>query len=286
MPIQAERGNTTILRVGDGPQFLSVSPTADGEAPSISHICMSVPDFDVDSLLRSLSELGIMRIDPPEVGSRGIDNAMRSWVRIEDGGTPEVYFADARGLVMQLQDASYCGGTGPLGNVCLPQSAEPAGEISLGDLNHFTVFVSDGPGAISFYQDAMGLAPQAYQATTPALGVGDGIQFLMFAGGGGGRGRGGGAQAPTPANIHHASFNMDGFDTEGIRATLTDHGLSASDGNTGPLVHYISLRMPNRGGAEGGTPELYFTDPDGLLMQIQDSSYCGGGGVLGNVCEG
>jgi hypothetical protein len=42
--------------------------------------------------------------------------------------------------------------------------------------------------------------------------------------------------------------------------------------------------MPNRGGAEGGTPELYFTDPDGLAMQIQDVKYCGGGGLLGELC--
>jgi hypothetical protein len=42
--------------------------------------------------------------------------------------------------------------------------------------------------------------------------------------------------------------------------------------------------MPNRGGAEGGTPELYFTDPDGLAIQIQDVKYCGGAGVLGEVC--
>jgi len=31
---------------------------------------------------------------------------------------------------------------------------------------------------------------------------------------------------------------------------------------------------------------LYFTDPDGLLIQLQDVSYCGGGGFLGNVCAG
>jgi hypothetical protein len=42
--------------------------------------------------------------------------------------------------------------------------------------------------------------------------------------------------------------------------------------------------MPNRGGAEGGTPELYFTDPDGLAIQIQDVTYCGGGGFLGELC--
>jgi hypothetical protein len=50
------------------------------------------------------------------------------------------------------------------------------------------------------------------------------------------------------------------------------------------MQHYVSMRMENRGGAKEGTPELYFTDPDGLLMQLQDVSYCGGGGVLGSVC--
>jgi hypothetical protein len=44
------------------------------------------------------------------------------------------------------------------------------------------------------------------------------------------------------------------------------------------------MRMPNRGGAPEGTAELYFTDPDGILIQLQDVSYCGGGGHLGEVC--
>ena len=29
---------------------------------------------------------------------------------------------------------------------------------------------------------------------------------------------------------------------------------------------------------------LYFTDPDGLRIQLQDVAYCGGGGYLGGVC--
>jgi len=57
-----------------------------------------------------------------------------------------------------------------------------------------------------------------------------------------------------------------------------------TQGPVGPLRHYITMRMENRGGAPGGTPELYFTDPDGLLMQLQDTTYCGGGGFLGNEC--
>jgi hypothetical protein len=50
------------------------------------------------------------------------------------------------------------------------------------------------------------------------------------------------------------------------------------------MSSYVTLRMPNRGGAEGGTPEFYFLDPDGLLIQLQDATYCGGAGYLGDVC--
>jgi len=46
----------------------------------------------------------------------------------------------------------------------------------------------------------------------------------------------------------------------------------------------VNTRMEDRGGAKGGTPELYFTDPDGIVMQLQDVSYCGGAGSLGEVC--
>jgi hypothetical protein len=103
----------------------------------------------------------------------------------------------------------------------------------------------------------------------------------MYAGGGG---RGGAAAG---ASIHHGSFNMRDFDVERVLATLTEYGLAARpDGvaQAGPRMHYVSLRMPPRGGAEGGTPELYFTDPDGILLQLQDVTYCGGGGYLGNEC--
>jgi hypothetical protein len=46
----------------------------------------------------------------------------------------------------------------------------------------------------------------------------------------------------------------------------------------------VRMRGPDAGGAKEGTPELYFTDPDGLQIQLQDVSYCGGSGVLGNIC--
>jgi hypothetical protein len=112
--------------------------------------------------------------------------------------------------------------------------------------------------------------------------------FLMFTGGAG-PGRGGGA--PRPANINHVCMNMQNFNPDNVLKALADYGVTpraadAARGATGPLKSYVTPRMENRGGAPGGTPELYFTDPDGLLIQLQDVSYCGGGGVLGNVCLG
>ena len=121
---------------------------------------------------------------------------------------------------------------------------------------------------------------QAYQGPGSAVnGIGEGAQFMMFAGP-----FPGGENAP--ANLHHASFNLTGdFSEEGVLQKLTDYGLTArGEAPVGPLMHYVSRRMPERGGAEGGTPEIYFTDPDGLLMQLQDPSYCGGGGYLGSEC--
>jgi catechol 2,3-dioxygenase-like lactoylglutathione lyase family enzyme len=297
-PVQARQGDTLCLRIGRGPQFFSIGPTGPGEPPRITHLCFTTESFDVDRILASLSAQGIATIDAPSTAP-GLDQAMKAWVRRRGpeaggapGGTPELYFADPDGLIVQLQDSTYCGGGGPLGNVC--ESVEPAstsGLLAVRDLSHFTVFGSDGQRANRFFQDLFGLSVQAYQGpTAPVLGVGDRIQFVMFAGGFGGRGRGrrgGGPPAPpAPATIHHACLSMDGFDADEILETLTGYGIMPrGDGNpTGPRMHYISLRMPNRGGASGGTPELYFTDPDGLLLQLQDSSYCGGGGLLGNEC--
>jgi hypothetical protein len=110
--------------------------------------------------------------------------------------------------------------------------------------------------------------------------------FVMFAGGGGARG--GAPAAPRPASVNHVCMNMENFKPDDVLKTLTSYGITArgeTQGPAGPMKHYISLRMPNRGGAPEGTPELYFTDPDGLLMQLQDTTYCGGGGFLGDVCK-
>ena len=295
MPVTSRQGTTTNLQIGDGPQFLGVS-AAGGNPPAINHLCLGVDDFNVDRITRILAARGITpSAAAGNVGGGGLGGGpMRMRVRMrgpdaggDRTGTPELYFSDPDGVVMQLQDPRYCGGAGALGNVCAPPQPSPKnGLLLLRTWSHCTIFGSDGARANKFYQDLFGLRVQAYQGpTAPVLGVG-GVQFLMFAGGPG-RGRGGANAAAPAGSINHLCMSMEGFNPDTVIKALESYGLrqrASAQGPAGPMVHYISLRMENRGGAREGTPELYFTDPDGLLIQLQDVKYCGGAGVLGDVC--
>jgi catechol 2,3-dioxygenase-like lactoylglutathione lyase family enzyme len=195
------------------------------------------------------------------------------------GDTAELYLGDPDGLVMQLQDPSYCGGGGPLGAACGSVTAAPGdAPLSLVGISHLTVNVPDPEATNAFYRRTFGMDIQAYQAASPLLGVGPGPDFLMFIAAGGRDGGG-------TARVNHACFTLPGFDLARIQAALEAQGIRPrGDGQTGPLLHWVSMRMPNRGGAPEGTPELYFSDPDGLSIQLQDVTYCGGGGYLGEVC--
>lgn len=288
MPVQARHGETTLLRIGDGPRFMAIRGAAAGESPRIDHFGMSVDEFNADRLVQRLAAHGVTRADATGGGLSGGPLKVRVTNR---AGTPEVFVGDPHGIVMQLQDATYCGGSGPLGAVCQAPEAAPArGLFRLHDLSHFTIQVADGQRANTFYQQTFGLDIQAMQAATPALGVGTGVHFLMFTGGAGGRGAAPGAPAPAPrpARIDHVSLNMADFNVDATLKALDGYGIkprpTGAAATSGPLLSWISLRMPNRGGAPEGTPELYFSDPDGLSIQLQDVSYCGGGGYLGNVC--
>lgn len=317
MPVQARQGSTVLLRIGAGPKFLELRPAAAGERPSISALGFAVERFDIDRAVKTLGEHGVT------AAAAGADRpaAMQYLVRTRKAdlggsgdGTRELFAADPSGVVFQMHDVSYCGGSGAQGNVC--RTIEPSkrkGIMAVTDMSHFTINAND-PRTVPFYQELFGFQPQVYQAATPAWGVGDGVHFLMFTGNAGGPTRGGGPAAapragappanpvgagappagagapgrgfgPARAGVDHACMAMNDFDPAKVTQQLVDYGLTKQDGQgRNPLVTYISLRMPNRGGAEGGTPELYFTDPDGLAIQLQDVKYCGGGGFLGEVC--
>lgn len=308
LPVQARQGSTALLRIGSGPRFLALRQAAAGERPSISALGFGVQDFSLDRATTALAEHGFTAAaaDAPKPGPKQMLIRTR---RATEGGSPDgstrdLFVADPSGVVFQLHDVSYCGGSGALGNVCSAGVPSPKkGLIALKDTSHFTIAASD-PNTVPMYLELFGFAPMVYQAATPAWQVGGGVHFLMFIGGGGptrggaaapppGGGRGGGQPGVGPAGggparaggIDHACVAMENFDPAAVTKTLVSYGLTQQEGQgRSPLVTYISLRMPNRGGAEGGTPELYLTDPDGLAIQLQDVKYCGGGGRLGELC--
>jgi catechol 2,3-dioxygenase-like lactoylglutathione lyase family enzyme len=269
MPVQARRPGTIILRIGPGPRFLALTE-AGSAPPRIDHFGMAVEDFDVDRVVRALGEHGVARGSGGDGLSGGAMN-----VRVTSrGDTREVHVGDPDGLVFQLQDPGYCGGDGPLGDQCM--AAEPApgpGSLTPLGLSHFTINVTDPTRTNAFYQQAFGFGIQAMQAAAPVLDVGTGDHFLMFIAAGAGG-----------ARINHTCLTVEDFDVERVQRALEGHGITPREQTPGPLRHWISLRMPNRGGAPEGTPELYFSDPDGLSIQLQDPTYCGGGGYLGEIC--
>lgn len=296
MPIQARQGQVPCLRIGRGPQFIALAKAGANVAPHINHYCFTVEDFHVDRLLAVLAAHGVTKAEPGGSPGGGLSGgAMKVRVRMrgpEAGGakdgTPELYVGDPGGVVVQLQDPSYCGGAGVNGEVCLatPEPAPKKGLLTTGDLSHFTMRVPNPDDTIRFYREAFGLPIQVYQGKVPALGIAKGPQFVMYNGMGGGASAA--ASGPQVGQIHHACLTVDGFDVDRIFKTLNDYGLKprgSSQGAAAPLTYYVSMRMPDRGGAApNGTPELYFTDPDGLVIQLQDPKYCGGGGMLGEIC--
>jgi catechol 2,3-dioxygenase-like lactoylglutathione lyase family enzyme len=68
--------------------------------PHINHVCFGIRDFDAARTVAALEAQGL-----------------RAESRERDGVT-QVYTADPDSLRIQLQDVSFCGGLGRLGNVC------------------------------------------------------------------------------------------------------------------------------------------------------------------------
>src|SRR5438876_8187549 len=152
----------------------------------------------------------------------------------------------------------------------LAQASNPP--IRARALNHLSLGVSDAKRTIDFYQGLFGMPVAMRQGATTLLRIGPGPQFLAVSAVG----------ANAAPAIDHFCLGVDGFDVDRILKTLADRGITRSD-TAAPMKARVRMRGPDAGGAKEGTPELSFLDPDGIVVQLQDVSYCGGAGVLGNV---
>jgi catechol 2,3-dioxygenase-like lactoylglutathione lyase family enzyme len=167
LPVQHHQDISTGLRIGPGLQYISLSQGGPNAKPKIAHFCMTVEHFNVDGITQALAGHGVTKGDP---------GALKTWVRMRGPnaggaaeGTPELYVGDHDGINVQLQDVSYCGGGGVLGNVCKPIEPAPTkGLIAPRDLSHFTLGVSDPQRSMAFYQDLFGMPIQTHQGATDA----------------------------------------------------------------------------------------------------------------------
>ena len=97
-PIAGGEGSVINLAPGAGPEFLGIyqgKPVGD-----IGHFCLGVQKFDADRVLAALT-------------SRGVKASIRA-----RGQSREIFLTDPDNISVQLTDATYCGGSGPLGNEC------------------------------------------------------------------------------------------------------------------------------------------------------------------------
>ncbi len=277
-PKLTRRDGEVVLRVGNGPHYFAIIQAAAGEPPSIANMGLSVADFDLEAVRGQLRAFGVEPGPGPETPADRLAVAMTSWLRERPGGARELYFADAEGLIYLLSPPSDCGG----GADCEAfEAPAAAGLFELIDYNHFTNFTANRGRANKFHRRVFGKDFQAYQGpNAPVIGVGNGFQFLMYTG------ADEAGPPENPALIHHVCFSMRGFDVDAIRGRLTEHGLRPRPDGAAvePLMHWVSMRMPDRGGFASGTPEVYFSDPDGISIQLQHPAYCGGGGYLGDAC--
>jgi catechol 2,3-dioxygenase-like lactoylglutathione lyase family enzyme len=263
------QGDTAVFRVGDGPHFFALTPVKAGAKPDFLSFGMTVEDFDADRIMRTLADLGVS----------GTQVSLR-------GDTPEVFLPDPNGIRIQLQHTSYGHGSGVRGEViALPPATPVAPPFRLKTINHVTLTLRDGPREKAFYQTVFGMPVRAMQGpATVTLGIGEGTDGIAF-----------NALTNNPnavPGINHVCFTMENFDPGRVIATLVASGLEPIENGIPALIKPLTCRVrwrqrANNGGGPTsplGTPELYFTDPDNIPIQIQDATYCGGSGALGQIC--
>jgi catechol 2,3-dioxygenase-like lactoylglutathione lyase family enzyme len=122
-------------------------------------------------------------------------------------------------------------------------------------LNHVSLIVSDLGRSAAFYQGVFGLPVVSRQTGGVNLGAGDAFVGIYQGGPNG------------EPHINHLCFGLANFNAERTIAALTDSGVEAESR------------------VRDGVAQVYCADPDGLRVQLQDESFCGGLGALGNECR-
>ena len=133
-------------------------------------------------------------------------------------------------------------------------AAQPSA-LEAATLNHASLIVSDLDRSVAFYRSVFGMAVKSTQQGGVNLAVGDAFLGIY---------QGGPNAMP---HINHFCFGLRDFDPARTVAALEAQGLQAESRT------------------RDGVTQVYTADPDNLRIQLQDVSFCGGVGALGNECR-
>ena len=123
--------------------------------------------------------------------------------------------------------------------------ARAASTMRVRTLNHVTLAVSDVERSRKFYQGLFDLPVVSKQGDNYNLGLGPSSFLGVYKIG-----------QVTP-RIHHVCIGLESFNAEGVVQTLGEHEVKG--------------RIRDRDGVK----EVYFEDPDGIMVQLQGSDYRG-----------
>src|SRR5437667_11755261 len=221
MPVHAFQdygGGQTVVRIGDGPAYMALSQrnlnSIGQPASRRPHFCWGVEDFNVDRILRALSEM----------------QAPAQAVLREGKTINGVNFDDPDGFPLQFNPVNACGGGGFLGDVCDRsaradrQPGDPP-PIPVRTLNHVRLTVPVVRRTLEWYLKLTDMHLQTYQEPEggprtpgyvglpiPILRVGSGPQFVALI-------EGSGPEVFRP----HVGFDVEGLDLDYIIKSLAAH---------------------------------------------------------------
>jgi lactoylglutathione lyase len=130
-----------------------------------------------------------------------------------------------------------------------PAAAQSTGVAQGKTLNHASLAVADVEKSAAFYSKLLDLKAVS-RPGNGGINLGLGTSFLGI------------YKIQEPGRVHHVCIGVDNYDPERIAAKLKEQGIQAT----------VDRNPANR---TSGGDQLYFTDPDGLRMQLSANGYQG-----------
>ena len=132
-----------------------------------------------------------------------------------------------------------------------PSIFAQASPVAMGrSMNHVSLSVRDVGLSADFYNRVLGMEIISRPANG-GLNMGLGTESFL-----------GLYNLPNPGEMHHMCIGVDDYNPDSLAEKLQDHGIEAD----------VNRDATNR---TSGGDQLYFTDPDGIRVQLAQHGYLG-----------